>query len=207
NRLEVGTLEAREMVQQAQDENSLWTWLIRGGGFLMMFIGLCLICSPLAVVADLVPFIGDMIRMGTGLISGLVAGAFSLITIAMAWVFYRPVLGVGLLVVAAGGLGAMFFLRKPKPRGGGRGQGKPGKTDAPQAAPAPQPAPAPPPPQALAPSAPPSMMVSRDGEQLGPFTLDDVRSKLQSGEFDATCHTWQEGMANWVPIQETPGLS
>ena len=35
-------------------------------------------------------------------IKGVLAGALSLLTVAVAWVFYRPVLGVGLLVGAVG---------------------------------------------------------------------------------------------------------
>ena len=39
---------------------------------------------------------------GTGIASFLLAAMGSVVTIALAWVFYRPVLGIAMLLVAAG---------------------------------------------------------------------------------------------------------
>ena len=61
-----------------------------------------LIAKPLAVLGDIVPFIGTVIEFGTGLIALLGAGVISLVTVAVAWIVYRPVLGVALLVLAIG---------------------------------------------------------------------------------------------------------
>jgi hypothetical protein len=54
------------------------------------------------VIADVLPFLGSMVGAGTGIISFLLAACLSLITIAVAWIVYRPVLGIILLVVAVG---------------------------------------------------------------------------------------------------------
>jgi hypothetical protein len=53
-------------------------------------------------VADVVPLIGDMIGMGIGLVSFAIAAPLSLLTIAIAWIFYRPLLGIVLIAVAVG---------------------------------------------------------------------------------------------------------
>ena len=42
------------------------------------------------------------LQMGIGLFAAIIAATLSLATIAVAWLAYRPLLGIGLLVVAAG---------------------------------------------------------------------------------------------------------
>ncbi len=102
---------AEEMFQDAQDANSFMTWLLRAVGFIMMFAGLSMILKPLSVLADLIPFIGDIIEVGTGIIAFLVALPLTLITIAIAWLFYRPLIAIPLLIIAGG---AIYWLIKKK---------------------------------------------------------------------------------------------
>ena len=99
-RLTEGAVSAQDMLGQLEQENTILTWLLRGGGFLCMTFGIGLVFSPMAVMADVVPFLGDLLRMGVGLFAAVVAGSLSLVTIATAWLAYRPVLGIGLLVLA-----------------------------------------------------------------------------------------------------------
>ncbi|MCY2995284.1 MAG: TMEM43 family protein [Planctomycetota bacterium] len=99
-RLTAGAVSAQDMLGQLEQENTILTWLLRGGGFLCMTFGIGLVFSPLAVLADVVPFLGDLLRMGVGLFAAVVAGSLSLVTVAAAWLAYRPVLGIGLLVLA-----------------------------------------------------------------------------------------------------------
>ncbi|MDD4350301.1 MAG: TMEM43 family protein [Opitutales bacterium] len=106
--IKTGLLSTEEMFAQAQASNRMITWLIRLGGFVLMGIGFGMLFRPLSVVADVVPFIGNIIGAGTGFVGFLIAAILSLITIAVAWLVYRPVLGIGLLVVA--GL-LMFWLK------------------------------------------------------------------------------------------------
>jgi hypothetical protein len=37
-------------------------------------------------------------------------------------------------------------------------------------------------------------------EQLGPFTADELRQKVENGEFDATTLAWHEGLLDWTPL-------
>lgn len=96
-----GVVSAAQMFADARDANTLLTWALRIGGFLLMFVGLSMALKPLSVLADVLPFFGNLVAMGTGLAAGLVSLVCSLVTIAVAWIFYRPVLGV-LLLAAAG---------------------------------------------------------------------------------------------------------
>ena len=65
-----------------------------------MWIGFMLIAKPLAVLGDIVPFIGTLIGFGTGLLAFVMAGVLSLVTVAIAWIAYRPMLGVALIALA-----------------------------------------------------------------------------------------------------------
>ncbi len=100
--LQIGTHSADAMFQKAQRDNKILTWLIRAGGFLLLWIGLKTVLRPLAVVADVLPILGKIVAAGSGLVAFLIAAIFWTITVAIAWLFYRPLLGVGLLVVAIG---------------------------------------------------------------------------------------------------------
>ena len=71
-----------------------------------MFFGLSMVFKPLSVLADVLPILGDIVEMGMGLVAGLLALICALVTIAIAWLFYRPILG-GILLAVAG-----FFIWK-----------------------------------------------------------------------------------------------
>lgn len=100
--LQIGEHTAEAMIAQAQADNVMLTWLIRLGGFVCMMVGLNLILRPLSVIADVLPIAGTIVGAGAGLIAFLVAAPLSLLTIAMAWLFYRPLLGIALIVIAGG---------------------------------------------------------------------------------------------------------
>lgn len=98
--LQTGTHSADAMIQAAQTSNTMLTWLLRLGGFVCMMVGLNLFLRPLSVVADVVPIAGTIVGAGAGIIAFLVAAPASLITIAIAWLFYRPLIGIILIVIA-----------------------------------------------------------------------------------------------------------
>jgi hypothetical protein len=105
-----GTLSAEAMFQAAQKENAIRTWIIRGVGWFLMFIGLMMVFRPIAVFADVVPLFGTLLGAGLGVFAGLTSVVLSLITIAVSWLFFRPVLAIGLLVLAVGGLALLIML-------------------------------------------------------------------------------------------------
>ena len=100
--LNMGTVGSKLMFAKAEEANVMMTWILRLVGFILMLIGLGMIFKPIAVVADVVPLVGDILRMGFGLVSFAIALPLTLLTIALAWLFYRPVLSIILLVVAVG---------------------------------------------------------------------------------------------------------
>lgn len=114
--LSPGIVPAAQMFAAAQAANVMMTWILRLIGFVLMFVGLSLIFRPLAVVADLVPMVGDILRMGFGVVSFAIALPLTLLTIAIAWLVYRPVLGVALLVVAIGVIVGIKMLAQKRKR-------------------------------------------------------------------------------------------
>lgn len=112
--LDKGTLTADQMFKNAEDGNAMRTWIIRLVGFLMMLFGFMAVFKPLSVVADVVPFIGSVVSMGTGVVAFVLAAPLSLITIAVAWIFYRPLLGIALLVVGIGIFAGIFVMSKKR---------------------------------------------------------------------------------------------
>lgn len=104
--LQEGIFSAEAMIQKAQDDNKIMTWILRVVGFVLMFIGLSMFFKPLSVVADVLPILGNIVGIGTGIAAFFITFILSLVTIAIAWIFYRPLLGVLLIGIAVG----IFFL-------------------------------------------------------------------------------------------------
>jgi hypothetical protein len=44
--------------------------------------------------------------------------------------------------------------------------------------------------------------ISRDGEQFGPYSTEDLGAYINSGHVLQTDLAWKEGMANWLPISQ-----
>ena len=113
-----GERSATEMFKQAERDNMILTWIIRFGGVLAMWLGAFLVLRPLVVVADVVPLIGSVIGAG----AGLVALAFTMVVggvvIAMAWFWYRPL--VGIAVLAAGVVAGILAHRLAASRSAAR---------------------------------------------------------------------------------------
>jgi hypothetical protein len=112
--LTYGTVGPDAMFKTAEKANKTLTWIFRAAGFLLMSIGLFLIFNPLAVVADVVPIFGSLLRAGVAGFVGLVASALSLVTISVAWLTYRPLLGIALLVLAAASMWGLVRLSMQK---------------------------------------------------------------------------------------------
>ena len=112
NMLHTGIVGVENMFEQARQSNALWTWILRAGGFIFMLIGVGMILRPLSVAADVLPFLGNMMGIGIGILSLLIAAPFTFLTVAVAWLFHRPLIGIVFLVLAAVAAGLIFVLPK-----------------------------------------------------------------------------------------------
>lgn len=70
-------------------------------GFLMMFIGFILFLNPITYLVVWIPFLGRFLAYSLWIVialsSFLVATICSLFTIALAWLFYRPLTSLSLI--------------------------------------------------------------------------------------------------------------
>jgi hypothetical protein len=114
--LEYGDRSAQQMFQAAQDHDSLLTWFIRVVGFLLAFIGSWMMRGILPVLVTVLPALGILVDTAIGLIAFKLAAAITLVTIAIAWIFDRPMIAVGLLLVIA--LEAAGLIRAKSARRG-----------------------------------------------------------------------------------------
>ena len=105
-----GIKDKAEMLGDFRQSNKILTNVIRVLGWLMMFIGLNALINPLVVIFKVVPFVEKIIGSLTGGIVLLITLALSLLTIAIAWLAYRPVLSISLIVM----IGCIAFLIKTK---------------------------------------------------------------------------------------------
>ena len=51
-----------------------------------------------------------------------------------------------------------------------------------------------------------AILVYRNGQQEGPYELDEIDRALREGKLSATDLAWQEGLADWLPLGELVGL-
>lgn len=111
-----GAVSAEAMFQKAVDDNNTMTWIIRAVGIVALMIGFGLLMAPIAVIADVIPFLGSVVRLGTAIVGFVLAIMVGFITIAVAWFAYRPLLSIVLLLVAGGVTAAFVLLGRKKDR-------------------------------------------------------------------------------------------
>lgn len=110
--LQKGTVSVENMFGTAEGANGIVKWIIRIVGIVLMFYGFKLVFNPLVVIGDVVPFIGSVLNVGTGIVSFVLTLALSLFIISIAWLFYRPLIAVPLLGISAGSIVFLKFKAK-----------------------------------------------------------------------------------------------
>lgn len=99
--LEMGTHSSEAMIQQAQTDNKILTWMLRVLGIILMFAGLRIMMNIFSVLADVIPLFGNIVGFGTSMIAFFIAAILSFGTIGIAWVAYRPLIGIPILLAGA----------------------------------------------------------------------------------------------------------
>jgi len=110
---EPGVVTAAGLFHDEMQSESRLTWILRGVGFVMMLIGFVCISRPLTMLFAVLPFLESMVGAGAFLVALTLAVPITLVTIAIAWIAHRPLIGGGLLIAA---LAALFLLRRMHPR-------------------------------------------------------------------------------------------
>ena len=110
--LVMGKKDASEIFESEHSSNKVLLWVLRILGVILVITGLKGIFGFLETLLKVVPFLANILGWGVSLVCTVVGLVWSLIVIALAWLTYRPVLGISLLVIA--GLLVWFFAFKGK---------------------------------------------------------------------------------------------
>jgi hypothetical protein len=100
-----GTFTSEELFIMADEDNTTMAWMLRGVGFLLMFVSILLVLQPLATAVDIIPFVGDYLRGGLEkcifpTVAMLIAVPVSHFVIVLAWIAYSPYIAVPILAVS-----------------------------------------------------------------------------------------------------------
>ena len=112
--LVMGVKDSSEIFESEHAANSMWLWLLRIVGIMLVISGLKGIFGFLETILKVVPFIANIFGWGVGVVCTVVGIVWSLIVIALAWLFYRPLLGIGLLALAGFLIWVFAFKGKDK---------------------------------------------------------------------------------------------
>lgn len=109
-----GAVPAEKMFADAQSANAVLTWILRVVGLVLLAVGFGMLLAPLGVVADVLPPLGSLLRMGTGIVAMLLAVVVGFVTIAVAWFWYRPVLSLIVIAIGVAIAAALIFLGRSR---------------------------------------------------------------------------------------------
>ncbi len=105
--LAMGADSAQSMYKSDKDSNTLTAWGLRLLGLFLVCVSLSMFLAPIVTLADVLPFLGNIVSVGTKLTSNLLGTAWSVLVIAAAWFYYRPVVAI-ILIVISGGIVYLF---------------------------------------------------------------------------------------------------
>lgn len=112
--LVMGKKSGDEIIDAQKEANNMILWFLRILGVVMVIGGLKGIFGFIETILKVVPFIAGIFGWGVGLVCTVLGIVWSLIVIAIAWLFYRPLLGISLLVLAGFLIWVFAFKGKDK---------------------------------------------------------------------------------------------
>ncbi|KAM9860289.1 transmembrane protein 43 [Aulostomus maculatus] len=93
-------LSAEEVFAREHKHNSMKTWGLRAAGWALMFLSIQLTMRIIYTLVDWVPIIRELVSVGLKIFALCVSCSLSLLTIAVGWLFYRPLVAAALGAVA-----------------------------------------------------------------------------------------------------------
>lgn len=107
--LYMGAKTLDELKEQSESANSVLTWLFRIVGLVLVYFGFKGIFNIVVTLLKVLPFLAKIANVGVSIVCGVLGFAWSLIIIAIAWLFYRPILAIILIAIV---VGLFVFLSK-----------------------------------------------------------------------------------------------
>lgn len=112
--LRAGTVSMEEMYESARSGNKMLTWVLRVIGIILVCAGLKMVFAIFEAIAKVVPFLGSIVGAGVGFVCTVLGLAWSIVLIAIAWLTYRPLISVPLLV---GAVALVVYLKTKGSKG------------------------------------------------------------------------------------------
>ena len=112
--LVMGKKSGDEIIEGEKEANNMILWALRILGIMIIIGGLKGIFGFLETILKVVPFIANIFGWGVGIVCTVIGIVWSLIVIALAWLFYRPVLAICLLAIAGFLIWVFAFKGKDK---------------------------------------------------------------------------------------------
>ena len=98
--LVMGSVSMEEMYQGKHESNAIMTWVFRALGAILIISGIKTMFAPLAVLASVIPALGNIVGAGAGFVSTLLGLAWALLVASIAWLRFRPLIGGIMLGIA-----------------------------------------------------------------------------------------------------------
>ena len=103
-----GVISADNMFKNAHANNETITWMFRLIGLLLVVVGFKTMFGFIEMLFKIVPFLSNIVGSGVGMIVTVVGIAWSLIIVAIAWLYYRPIIALCFILVV---VGLIIFLK------------------------------------------------------------------------------------------------
>lgn len=96
--LTVGIVCAKNIMRNLDTQNAWATMGFRLLGLVLMFLGLKLLIAPITILADIIPVLSYFVNAISGVFLFLISLTLSLITISLAWLAFRPLISVPIIL-------------------------------------------------------------------------------------------------------------
>lgn len=113
NNFRDGIQTAEEYFKGQEDFVNTANYIMRPLGIFLVILGLYMLFSPVIAMLKWIPLVGALLgsiaSLAAFIFAFLVGLTLSCLTIAVAWVFYRPLIGIPLLCLTGVGIYFCFF--------------------------------------------------------------------------------------------------
>lgn len=99
NRIMDGSHSGVDMINGIKKEDKFLKWILRLLGVILCVGGFGAILKPISAITSFVPILGSLVGAAVGLVAFILGLCLSLIVIAIAWIRFRPILGISLLAI------------------------------------------------------------------------------------------------------------
>ena len=99
NRIVDGSHNGKDMIESIRSEDKFMKWILRFFGFIICMAGFRTILKPISAITSYVPLLGSLVGTAMGLVSFVLSLSLSLFVIAIAWIRFRPIVGISLIAI------------------------------------------------------------------------------------------------------------